>query len=160
MHRYFTKHIAKALICDELRNKSVVVWESFPSDPIPRMTQRDLKEPLFPFVFPIDFDMRLCRRLGTAGFPRIACFDNVLEWLPVNCGRNLSPSDPISHITQRDLKEPSFPFVFPRVFDMRLCKRLGSAWRARCPRSAPLDLLGSRICQIYLVLQCFLTFFC
>ena len=84
------QHITKALLCCELRNKSVVLRESFPSDPIPRMTQRDLKEPLFPFVSPIVFDMRLCRRLGTAwrargpvrphwicwvaGFSRFTCF--------------------------------------------------------------------------------------
>ena len=59
-------HITKALLSDELRNKSVVVRESFPSDPIPHMTQRDLREPLFSFVFTTVFDMRLCRRLGTA----------------------------------------------------------------------------------------------
>ncbi len=91
--------MTKALLCDELRNKSVVVRESFPSDPIPRMTQLDIKEPLFPLCFPIVFDMRLCRRLGTArrargpvrphwicwvaGFARFTCFDNVLNgfWL-------------------------------------------------------------------------------
>ena len=94
--------MTKALLCEELRNKSVVVRESFPSDPIPRMTQLDLKEPLFSFVFPIVFDMRLCRRLGTAwrardpvrphwicwvaGFSRFTCFYNVLNdfWLKVS----------------------------------------------------------------------------
>ena len=139
--------MAKAMLSDELRNKFVAVRGSSLSDPIPQTIQRNHMEPSVSLRFARVFDMRHWRRLGSAWrargprwtpsdllrdwFSQICLFSTTLGGFLVNCGRNLFPPDHILHITQRDLMDPSFPFVFPRVFDRRLCKTLGSAWRAR-----------------------------
>ena len=139
--------MTEAMLSDELRNRFVAVRGSSLSDPIPQTIQRNHMEPSVSFVFARVFDMRHWRRLGSAWrardprwtpsdllrnwFSQIRLFFHYFGRFLVNYGRDLFAPDCILHITQRDLMDPSFPFVFPRVFDMRLCKTLGSAWRAR-----------------------------
>ena len=128
-----------------------------PANPLPRTpliapltyhsgTLRSRRFPLFSQWFPLHACAKAwCPRgglgapLGATGFSGKLFFSESL-WFPTVSARFpikyfqvLDASDRIPDITQRNAKQPWFPFVFPRVFAIYLCKSLVPARRPRGP---------------------------